>query len=389
MRSILLAIVMSTLTATAGEAQTPDRVDLAQVASGHAYYARRGATLEQHNSALLQCIADTASPRLGQPMPLGQGLAFDLIWGGVFAGVAAGQTENCMIVRGWDVYRLPADEGRTLESLSQADLSARLAMLVGADAPHGELVRSFSNESAHPTAHRFSSLPKPPGNEHLSLRLIRDMDVPASSAPHPADFGTTGRAIRGAKVTARPRAGSGILLVQLKNISSQWGTGVAFDRAPEAVGGGTSEPPDTPARAFARRHWVGANPQGNWFAITVPAGRWHLSVSGFTAFCLGAPTFDVGSGEIVFAGTFDLGGDDLGPDLDLAPVRAWLDSTMAERVRPAEYQNGGTFSCNNAGFTIYALEIPGAPFDPTYRGGSVESPPLPQLDGSTPTAPVN
>jgi hypothetical protein len=387
MRSVLLAIAVATLTATVAGAQTAERVDLAQVADGHVYYARRGATLEQHNAALLQCIADTASPRIGRPMPLGEGLAFDLIWGGVLAGATAGRTENCMIVRGWDVYRLPADEGQALGRASQADLATHMALLIGADTPRGELVRSFSNESAHPTAHRFSSRPARPSNDHLSLRLIKDLDVPVSSAPFPADLATTGRPIRGAKVTASPPPGSGVLLIQLKNISSQWGTGVAFDRLPATAEDGTSTSPRTYARVFARRHWAGANPQGNWLAITVPAGRWHLSLSGFTLFCLGAPAFEIGSGEIVFAGTFDLGGDDLGPDLDMASVHAWLESSIAERVRPAAYQNGGTFSCNNAGFTIYALEVPGAPFDPAYRGGGAEPPPLPLIAGAVTASP--
>jgi hypothetical protein len=73
---------------------------------------------------------------------------------------------------------------------------------------------------------------------------------------------------------------------------------------------------------------------------------------------------------VVFAGTFDLGAQDIGPDMSLEPVKTWLaGQPAAATIRPAVYTNGSVGACGGIG-TIYALEIKGAPFEPNYRWGS-------------------
>jgi hypothetical protein len=90
-------------------------------------------------------------------------------------------------------------------------------------------------------------------------------------------------------------------------------------------------------------------------------------------YCLGSPSFEVKAGEVVYAGTFHLEGDDLGPDLALDPAKVYLGAAAADRVRPAVYRNGSRGSCH--GFSaVYALEVPGAPFAPDYTWGVRKAP---------------
>jgi hypothetical protein len=112
------------------------------------------------------------------------------------------------------------------------------------------------------------------------------------------------------------------------------------------------------------------------FAFAVPAGRWRVNyIASWIVlnFCLGSPSFDVAAGDVVYAGAFDFSGQYLGPDLDLAPAKAWLAGLpQALTVRPAVYLNGSLGVCGNN--EIYALEVKGAPFEPGYVwGGATQS----------------
>jgi len=79
----------------------------------------------------------------------------------------------------------------------------------------------------------------------------------------------------------------------------------------------------------------------------------------------------VKAGEVVYAGTFHLDGDDLGPDLVLDPAKAYLGAPMADHLKAADYRNGSRGSCHGLNL-IYALEIPGAPFAPDYFWGGAQ-----------------
>jgi hypothetical protein len=93
----------------------------------------------------------------------------------------------------------------------------------------------------------------------------------------------------------------------------------------------------------------------------------------FLNLCLGSPSFELKPGEVIYAGTWNLAGDDLGPDLAMAPARAWLKGPAAEQLQPAVYRNGSRGSCHAFPMS-YALEIPGAPFAPDYHWGSLAQP---------------
>lgn len=218
----------------------------------------------------------------------------------------------------------------------------------------------------------MASRPAQAGNDHLSLRLVKHLAVPQSSFP-PIDGRSIPSTMQVEADVPAPPPGFGVIVVRIKSMSNRWGIGAGFVRKPAPpVGDALGDEPFFSV-ASASRGWIFAKPEGNWFALTVPAGRWQLSNSGFVVYCLGAPSFEVGEGEAVFAGTIDLGGDNLGPDLEMAPARAWLKGPLAEGLRPAEYRNGATSSCNVFS-TIYALEIPGAPFEDGYRNGSRAEP---------------
>jgi hypothetical protein len=125
---------------------------------------------------------------------------------------------------------------------------------------------------------------------------------------------------------------------------------------------------------------IAARRDGNWFAYAVPPGRWRIAAMGIVPsieFCLGSPAFDVGPGEVVYAGLFDLNSENLGPDLDLAPVHAWLaGQPQADAVRAAAYTNGWPGACRGAA-EVYALEVDGAPFREGYGWGGAWRPDAP------------
>ena len=70
---------------------------------------------------------------------------------------------------------------------------------------------------------------------------------------------------------------------------------------------------------------------------------------------------------MLYAGAFDLAAEDITPDMDLAPARAWL-GDAARPVSAAAYANGSLGPCGDN--SIYALEFKGAPFEPGYAWGS-------------------
>jgi hypothetical protein len=110
--------------------------------------------------------------------------------------------------------------------------------------------------------------------------------------------------------------------------------------------------------------------------FAVPPGRWkiaHLSAGLFTvSLCLGAPSFEVAAGDVVYAGAFDPASatNKIGPEMTLEPYRAVFPalSGLGEKMRPASYVNGSTGQCYGA--YMYALETNGSAFAEGYALGS-------------------
>jgi hypothetical protein len=86
--------------------------------------------------------------------------------------------------------------------------------------------------------------------------------------------------------------------------------------------------------------------------------------------CLGSPAVTLKGGDVVYAGDFNLGGDDIGPDMTLDPARTMLAAApdLLAKLQPAAWVNGSTALC--AGTYFYAYEIKGAPVAPGYVRGA-------------------
>ena len=96
--------------------------------------------------------------------------------------------------------------------------------------------------------------------------------------------------------------------------------------------------------------------------FSVPPGRWRLSAVNvgqyITHFCLGTSGFEVRDGEAVYAGAFDLSGEQLRPDMTLradllAPTSPA--ATAGLRHRAAEWSYGDKEQCQGA--YLYALDL--------------------------------
>jgi hypothetical protein len=167
-----------------------------------------------------------------------------------------------------------------------------------------------------------------------------------------------------------------VIVVRVRGISMHNGTGLMFAR----MGPDKDTPPSIadhgPDILYPTVGAMFAKKEGNWFVFAVPPGRWRIAAMNVLPavdFCLGAPSFEGRAGEVVYAGTFDLGSEDLGPDLGLDPVKGFLaGQPAAGKVLPAAYTNGMRAKCVQT--FAYALEVKGAPFEPGYVWGGATHP---------------
>lgn len=380
-----IALLLALTVPAVAQAQT----DLSESSRGYTYFHRVDATLAEHDSSLLKCAQDISSlapygghynaaaafGMLGGIImalsateerkalaPTEATMRFGSIFEGVGSNARRAALENCMIARGWQVRRLPDRDGKALAELQRKDLRARLAVLVGAPQPEGEVARIFANEAANAANKRFPG--RAPGFDKkgslsvLSLSPGRPVDLPYVEGVKKVD----------AKLVENPatvESGKTYLVLMLTGRDRKNAVGIAFRRegaGPYVSGSMADGLPDVVAIAEGRR----VRPETVYSLVfEVAPGRWRIdSIAGDNqaalSFCLGSPAFDVAEGEIVYAGAFDLGGADLGPQMALGPVQQALTGTgLAERLRPARYENGSRGPCigNNA----YALEVPAAP----------------------------
>lgn len=359
-KSCLLGLALSATAFGVSAQSRPERVMISEPVQGFAYYNRPGADLDEHNAEFRDCfVATNIDPSGGRSNLLGQGvgerLASHLIWGGVIQAIGASAVENCMIARGWRVFQLPEAEGRTVSRLSNPDFTARFAPMVGAATPPGVLARAWDNQTARPARYHTPSRPRAQSRDQLSARSFRlsGLEVQLRTADEAA--GPTFSGVPGVPLDRIAAPGAGKAIVVLGGVGNR---GVYFSRT--AGTGGEI--------AFG----LNANRRGLWHAFEVPAGRYRITRTSWIIHCMGAPAFDIAPGEVVYAGRFDLEGEAMGPALNPDEVPGQLGAGLRERLRPARYENGSTVPCPY-GMGIYPLEIPGAPFEPGYRWGSLAS----------------
>jgi len=371
---------------------------------GYTYYNRPGADLTTHNAEVTQCVSEalktvSASHVMGLPGTYvvleGAGFAAGAAMGGASYLMArdripsadntvrAAALEDCMVVRGWRVVQLSDDEGGALAALSQEGLVKRLTPWVGAVHPHGGIVRSWDNDAAHGSTIRYAFGPAFFEEGQLGLRLAtgqasikypdKPVDAAATSVAHQdnaADIdGRWTRTPLTVDQLADPPPGGAILIVRYAGRSLSKKDRLVFQRltnpgaeAPDDHGPDVIEPAPVGGRSKAL---------GPFLAYAVPPGRWRIAAMGglpYIDFCFGAPAFDVSAGDVVYAGTFDFAAADIGPDMSLAPVTAFLaGAPAAAKLRPAAYVNGSRARCSDT--VLYAFEIKGAPYEPGYTWG--------------------
>jgi len=117
------------------------------------FFSKPGATAEIAASDIATCrnIAEGTDSQIKAVNVVMGGLG--AVIGGAFAGGRQKRVniENCMLVRGWNLYAMTREEGTAWKALPEADRNRELAALVGVTAPpRGTLLRSWHNDYAEP-----------------------------------------------------------------------------------------------------------------------------------------------------------------------------------------------------------------------------------------------
>jgi hypothetical protein len=371
------------LVLTAGASTAAEPVNLSRMTMGYNYFNRAGASVADHDKAVIDCSREALKVRsFADQHQVGLGIVGVLLSQAMAdaanRGAFASALENCMVVRGWRVVSLPEAEGQALAKLKPDELAAKLSPWIGADAPHGEITRVWGNDAARASTTRYAIRPDHTSNGQLSLAAAGASplaNAPAPPAPPPPpkaqlDPKWPTRALKPDQLASAPAEG-GVVIIELKGLSQRNGIGLGFARmGPEK----DSFPSVTDHGPDVMNLFVGliaAKREGNLLAVAAPAGRWRIAAMGMMpmlGFCLGGPSFELKPGEVVYAGAFDLSAEDLGPDMSLDAPKAWLGNVpAASTIRPAAWTNGAEGLC---GYNdIYALEIKGAPFAAGYHWG--------------------
>jgi hypothetical protein len=361
-RAFLALALFATLAPSASFAE----VELGRATRGYTYLNRPGASMEGHQSEMVECISEAMAVRLAGAAPV-EGLIPDLLNARALASVTSSAIENCMVVRGWRVVRVAEEEGQHLAALPRIDLAAQLEQWVGSASPPGEIVRTWNNDAWRGDTDRTDPRPTRTPNGSLSVLTV---DAAALRARAVETAPVAGRRLRSIDVEdlGSLPTDSAVMIIQLLNPSIEGGTVLRF----RSVSDDETALPGQDSEIVLEVPLTRNRRDGNWRAYAVPPGTWRLDGMGTLSilnFCLGAPAFEVNAGELVYAGAFDMSAATLGPDLSLDASRAWLaNSTTAERVQAAEYSNGWTGTCGDN--AIYAIEFEGAPFRPGYAWGS-------------------
>ena len=383
---VFIVMVGLLLLALADRTASAEPHDLTKTTAGYTYFNRPGADMLTHDGELTDCLVKAAEARAGNDAnaavgigPLGLLIAAP-ITGGRERRQSNTNVENCMVAKRWRVVRLSPQEGAEVALLDQAGQAGRLTQWVGAEPVHGEIVRTFLNEGAADSTPKYGLSSRAAAVDKVSLSLTaRNPTTKVDSAPD----GSAGRHEFGrypARDTAALAADkvpdltgdSALVVVDVKGAAPENGEWLSFRRlgsGRDISASATDHKPDEllvwqPTRPFGR-----IDHTDTMRAFVVPPGRWVVNALGGDAavtFCLGAPYFDVRAGEVVFAGSIDLGAEDIGPDMNLGPAQAFLSvkPALAGALRPANWTNGAVMSCAIpqtyvfATYT-YALELKG------------------------------
>ncbi len=255
-----------------------------------------------------------------------------------------------MVTRRWRVIQIPDSEKAELVSLDQPRLRARLAGWVGAAEPHGDVQRVWANDAASTAALNLKQAPYLASGRSISLSALSPADLPDIERPK---FVKPKFNMRGLtpKELAQAPPDAAIVIIEFTGGDFSHGHNFMFGRqVPQGV-----------------QPEVLLVPKPQVYAFRLTPGVWRLEgILGSTAslsLCLGSPAFEVGPGEVVFAGTFNMYGDNLGPDMSPGPAERLLTGApdLKAKLRPARWRNGSTAPCSlNAEVYsyVYAYDAP-------------------------------
>ena len=255
----LLAFAAATLmggTASGGE---PGDLNLGRMTAGYSYYNRPGADMALHDSDLHACLIAAAAMRTTISSAVGG------VIGGLIAsaqedaanrGVVSSALENCMVVHGWRVVHLDDAEGSALAALPGAELAAKLRPWVGAETPHGTVVRIWHNEAALGAVGHFSLHAQHTRKGQLSLLAMAPTSAPPTAEEQMQSLVTPEGVLdpRWPKNPLKPEmldaapADGAIVIVAIRGTSTSRGNGFVFKReGPNLATSGTcvDDGPDT------------------------------------------------------------------------------------------------------------------------------------------------
>lgn len=383
-------------------------------AGGYNYFNRPGATIEEHFADLSACrdaiegralmarvgsgVGAAAgyyyapSPGPTMPTPVAGAVAVGFAAAAVDAAIDARRIrnanfENCMVVRGWRVARLDDEQGRALDALDRPALAAALAPLVGAE--DAGVIRTFGNEAVLPET-TILEPPEPFDQVSLSVQALADRPEPTAeerraereaqraaqrALPRFPRTAYPPQPISERNIAALPETAT---LVVIHVVGPMRGSGFIFTResADERPAWVDGQPEvfvaAPPMRMVAP---AGVTTSEKTLVFSVPPGRWRFAgmFAGQSSMstCLGAPSFEIHAGEVLYAGDFYINDHMRGPDLSgIERARGALATApaLAARLQAAQYRNGDMFTCSGA--YLYAYEVDGAPFVEGYHFGS-------------------
>lgn len=355
MRTVLtiLTTALTVLCAMPAKAQVGWR------SPGLHYFHREGATLAQHDKAMRFCAGEAvkALPSYN-PLALNGGIVGAILQSEADRGRVQANIETCMVVHGWTVVRPSHFDEKYLSQASQANLLAWLEKRVGAANPQGTLLRRY--EPAAPIIYKANALPAD-SQETISFRAVFGLPGSKINLPPYTPSKPEWRFPRNAD-PAKVAPGATVIVVRTHGMRPGQQMNVRFMNVEDLPSGQpavTMFATPTPTKMF----WKAGTPMEDLFVIEVPPGLWILMGDNASSFCLRAPVFEVRPGEAVFAGTIssEIAGD-MQPKMDMAPAKARLPASIADRLRPANWRNDVSFDCGLVPSTfINALEIKGAP----------------------------
>ena len=360
---------------------------------GFHFFYKPGATMADHNDALVACAVATRAMVNGSDAMTGIAAATGGgLLGAIVGGVidnnenrqgAAANMENCMALRGWSVVGLTEELGKALEAWDDDPprLREELKPLVEAPTAPGILHRGpFANELA---IGGFRVREAEDLEEvSLSRRAVEDMTDAAIEAagelrpakpPKGVKAPKPVKAVKEKDIATVSEDRGQILLsmvggrtdLNMHSIIFQRldddGAEVIYDGAPVSVTlGGNLTPKIRKTKDGEIRRYD--------FLAEIPPGIWKMATINWGAFaadlCFGAPAFIIHDGETLFLGELHLPEDGGYPldQSDLSVAHEVLEPlpALADRVKVAALTNGFTSDC--FGSYAYAYEQPGAPF---------------------------